>query len=137
DAVLLRSLPYPDADRLVYIGQNCRSGIAGTGEPKFLFCRELSQSFEALPCYSSDGDASGNLSGGNEAEFVRGMRVSEDFFRALGVYPALGRVFTKAEDTPGTERVAILSDGLWRRRFGGNPALIGQTVTLNDKAITV
>ncbi len=137
NAVLLRSLPYPDADRLVYVGQNYRSGIAGTGEPKFLFWREQSQSFEALACYSSYGGASGNLAGGNEAEFVRGLRVSEDFFRTLGVYPALGRVFTKEEDTPGHERVAILSDALWRGRFGGNPALVGQTVTLNDKAITV
>jgi len=68
---------------------------------------------------------------------VRGVRVSEDFFRVLGVYPALGRAFIKAEDTPGSARVAILSDGLWRRRFGGNPALLGQTVLLNDRAVTV
>jgi putative ABC transport system permease protein len=137
NAVLLRPLPYPDADRLVYVGQQFRSGIAGSGEPKFLFWREQAQSFEALTCYSSYGGANGNLAGGNEAEFVRGLRVSEDFFRALGVYPALGRAFTKEEDTHGHERVAILSDKLWRTRFGGNPALIGQTVTLNDKAITV
>jgi len=138
NAVLLRPLPFPEADRLLFVGQSFRGGGPnGSGEPKFMFWREQSQSFEALACYSGYGGADGNLAGGNEAEFVRGLRVSEDFFRAFGVYPALGRAFTTEEDTPGSERVAILSDGLWRRRFGGNPALIGQTVTLNDKAITV
>src|SRR5205085_5184984 len=83
------------------------------------------------------GGARGNLSGGNEAEYVRGLRVSEDFFRVFGVSPALGRAFTKAEDTPGSERVAILSDGLWQRRFGGRKDLIGQTVQFNDQSLTV
>jgi predicted permease len=137
NAVLLRPLPYPDAERLLVVGQQFKSGPLGAGEPKFLFWREQSQSFEALACYSSYGGADGNLAGGNEAEFARGLRVSEEFFRALGVYPALGRAFTKEEDTPGGERVAILCDGLWQRRFGADPALIGQTVTLNDKPVMV
>jgi len=137
NAVLLRPLPYPDADRLLYIGQQFRSDLAASGEPKFLFWREQSQSFEAMAAYSNFGGAGGNLAGGSEAEYVQGSRVSEDFFRALGVYPALGRAFTKEEDTPGAARVAILSDGLWRRRFGGNVALVGQTVLLNDHPVTV
>jgi predicted permease len=137
NAVLLRPLPYPDADRLLYVGQQYRSGLAGSGEPKFLFWREQSNSFEALAAYSSFGGAGGNLSGGNEPEFVRGLRVSEDFFRVLGVYPASGRAFTTAEDTPGSARVAIVSDGLWRRRFGENPELIGQTVLVNDRPVTI
>lgn len=137
NAVLLRPLPYPDAYRLLYIGQQYRSGLAGSGEPKFLFWREQSKSFEALAAYSSFGGAGGNLSGGSEPEFVRGLRVSEDFFRVLGVYPASGRAFTKAEDMPGGARVAIISDGLWRRRFGGNTTLIGQSVLLNDQPVTI
>jgi len=136
NAVLLRPLPYPESDRLLYVGQ-MYSDLAGSGEPKFLFWREQSESFEALACYSSYGGARGNLAGGSEAQFVRGLRVSEDFFRVFGVYPALGRAFTKEEDTPGTARVAILSDGLWRRRFGANAALIGETVLLNDRPVTV
>ncbi len=137
NAVLLRPLPYPEAGRLLFVQQQFKSGLSGVGEPKFLFWREHSQSFEALACYSGYGGAGGNLAGGNEAEYVRGLRVSEDLFRVLGVYPALGRAFTKAEDTPGSARVAILSDGLWQRRFGGRKELIGQTVLLNDEAITV
>src|SRR5436305_2783496 len=101
NAVLLRPLPYPEADRLVYVGQQYRGGLAGSGEPKFLFWREQSRSFEALACYSGYGGAGGNLAGGRESEYVRGVRVSEDFFRVLGVYPAIGRAFTREEDTPG------------------------------------
>lgn len=137
NAVLLRPLPYPEADKLVYVGQQYRDGIAGSGEPKFLFWREQSQSFEALACYSSYGGASANLAGGKEAEHVRGVRVSGDFFRVLGVYPALGRAFTHEEDTPGGPGVVILSDALWQRSFGGDKGLIGKTVTLNDKPVTV
>jgi putative ABC transport system permease protein len=137
NAVLLRPLPYPDADRLVYVGQQFQSGLAGSGEPKFIFWREHSQSFDALAAYSNVGGAGGNLAGGSEAEYVQGSRVSEDFFRAVGVFPALGRAFTKEEDTPGSGRVAILSDGLWHRRFGANVALVGQTVLLNDQPVTV
>jgi putative ABC transport system permease protein len=137
NAVLLRPLPYPDADRLVYVGQQYRGGLGASGEPKFLFWREQSRSFEALACYSGFGGAGGNLAGGSEAEYVRGLRVSEDFFRALGVYPALGRAFTREEDTTGGGRVVILSDGLWRRSFGGDAGLIGKTVTLNGQPATV
>ena len=137
NAVMFRPLPYPEAERLVYVGQQYRGGLAGSGEPKFLFWREQSRSFEALACYSGFGGAGGNLAGGAEAEQVRGVRVSEDFFRALGVYPALGRAFTREEDAPGGARVAILSDGLWRRSFGGDEGLIGKTVTLNGAPTTV
>ncbi|MEW6127979.1 MAG: ABC transporter permease [Acidobacteriota bacterium] len=137
NSVLLRPLPYPDAERLVYVGQKFRSGLAGSGEPKFLFWREHNQSFEALAAYSNFGGAGGNLSSGNEPEFVRGLRISEDFFQVLGVYPALGRPFTQAEDTPGSAPVAILSDGLWQRRFGGDKDLLGKTVLLNDQSVTI
>jgi predicted permease len=137
NAVLLRPLPYPEPDRLVYVGQQYRSGLAASGEPKFLFWREHSRSFEALACYSGFGGAGGNIAGGAEAEHVGGLRVSGDFFRALGVRPALGRAFTREEDTPGGPDVVILSDGLWRRSFGGDEKLLGRTVTLNDRPLTV
>jgi putative ABC transport system permease protein len=137
NAVLLRPLPYPEADRLVYVGQQYRGEVAGSGGPKFLFWREQSQSFEALACYSQYGGAGGNLAGGQEAEYVTGLRVSEDFFRVLRVYPVLGRAFTHEEDTPGGARVGIVSDGLWRRSFGADKDLIGKTVLLNGQPLTV
>src|SRR5688572_23169911 len=137
NAVLLRPLPYPEADRLLFVGQQFRSGPSGAGEPKFLFWHAESQSFEAMSAYSRYGRAGGNLAGGNEAEFVRGMRVSEEFFRVFGIYPAMGRVFSKVDDTQGSEPVAILSDGLWRRRFGADSGLIGKRVLLDDRSLSI
>jgi putative ABC transport system permease protein len=137
NAVLLSPLPYPDADRLLFVGQKFNSGLAGSGEPKFLFWHEHSQSFESLAAYSNYGGAGGNLAGGNEAEYVRGLRVSEEFFRVLGIYPAEGRAFTTAEDTPGSAPVAIMSNGLWQRRFGGDKEILGKTLMLNDQPVTV
>jgi putative ABC transport system permease protein len=137
NAVLLRPLPYPDSQSLVYVGQRFRSSISGSGEPKYLFWREHAQSFEGLACYSTVGTRGGNLTGGSEPEFVRMLRVSENFFGVLGIQPALGRGFTKEEDTPGGARTAILSDALWRNRFGANAALVGQTVTLNEQSVTI
>src|SRR5262245_7655950 len=91
NAVLLRPLPYPEADRLQFLGQQYRTGRDGAGEPKFLFWRAESRSFESMAAYSYFGGAGGNLAGGNEAEYVQGVRGSEDFFRVLGGSPALGQ----------------------------------------------
>ena len=137
NAVLLRPLPYPNADRLVHVGQQFRSGPAGAGEPKFLYWRDHAQSFEELAAYSSSGGADGNLTGGSEPELVRGLRVSEGIFRVLGIYPEIGRPFSKEEDSPGATRTAIISNGLWKRRFGGNKDIIGTSVSLNNKPITI
>ncbi|MFN7929784.1 MAG: ABC transporter permease [Blastocatellia bacterium] len=137
NAVLLRPLPYPDSERLMFVGQQFRSGKGAAGEPKYLFWREQQQSFDALACYSSVGTRGGNLTGGNEAAFVQVLRVSEEFFRVMGVQPAIGRAFTNAEDRLDSGRVAILSDKLWRNRFGADAALVGKTVMLNEQPITV
>jgi putative ABC transport system permease protein len=135
NAVLLRPLPVPQSERLMRIGQQFSDRLVAAGEPKFLFWRDQSQSFEAIAAY--DGRAGGNLAGGNEAEHVAGLRVSFEIFRVLRMNPALGRAFTKDEDAQGSQQVAILSDGLWRRSFGGDPGLIGRTILLNGQSLTV
>jgi putative ABC transport system permease protein len=137
NAVLLRPLPYPESERLMWIGQVYDGNQQAAGEPKFLFWHEHSQLFESMTATSGFGGAGGNLSGGNEAQYVQGFRVSHDFFRVLGVEPALGRAFTEAEDTPGGQRVAILSDALWQRSFAADKSIIGKSVTLNDESITI
>ena len=131
NAVLLRPLPYPDPGRLMQIGQSGTGGDDGSvGEPKFLFWRDQNQTFEAMALYQPIGSGV-NLASGNDAEYVSALKVSLDFFRALGVAPSLGRGFTREEDQPGGERVAIVSDGLWRRRFGADGGLIGKSVAIN------
>jgi putative ABC transport system permease protein len=137
NAVMLRPLPYPEPDRLMWVGQVYNYIQQAAGEPKFLFWREHSQSFEALAATSGFGGASGNLAGGSEAEYVDGLRVSQDFFRVFSVEPALGRAFTEAEDGPNGERVAILSDALWHRSFGADKNVIGRSITLNGESLMV
>ncbi len=137
NAVLLRPLTYPDPGRLMQIGQSGTGGDDGSvGEPKFLFWRDQNQTFEAMALYQPIGSGV-NLASGNDAEYVSALKVSLDFFRALGVAPSLGRGFTREEDQPGGERVAIVSYGLWRRRFGADEGLIGRSVAINGANHTV
>jgi predicted permease len=136
NAVLLRPLPYPESERLVHIGRAFGGGDAGSlNEPKFVFLRDHAQSFEAITGIQGGSDL--YLSEESESEYVGQLRVTADFFRALGVAPAIGRGFTAEEDSPAGERVAILGDGLWRRRFGADAGILGGKISLNGAAYTV
>ncbi|HXI92543.1 MAG TPA: ABC transporter permease [Blastocatellia bacterium] len=137
NAVLLRPLPYAEPDRIMALWPDRPgSSFSGVSESKFVFWREQSQSFEGVAATAGIGSGV-NLSGGNEPEVVSGVRVSADFFRVLGVHPAIGRDFTQQEDSPSGDRVVILTDSLWRRRFGGDPSLADKTVSINAKDYTV
>ena len=135
NAVLLRPLPYDQPDRIMSLAPGF-PGSSNASETKFVFWRDQNQSFDSVAATTGIGSGV-NLSGGNEPEFVSGVRVSADFFRVLGVHPVLGRDFTNEEDSPSGERVVILTDSLWRRRFGGDPQLPGKTVAINARDFTV
>ena len=137
NAVLLRPLPYPHPEQLMQLSQSL-PGIDNdaAGEPKFLFWQEHNRSFAALAIEQAIGSGV-NLAGGSEPEYVSGVKVSKDFFDVLGVQPAIGRGFTAEEDRPGGDRVAILSNGLWRRRFGADAGLVGKTVSINSENFVV
>lgn len=138
NAVLLRPLPYPGSEKLIEVGRAFPGSDFGSNvsEPKFVFLRDNNQSFEAVTATVGMGSNT-YLSDESQTEYIRGWRVSAEFFRVLGVLPARGRGFTKEEDSPAGERVVILSDGLWRRRFGSETGIIGKTITLNDNAYAV
>jgi predicted permease len=136
NAVLLRPLPYPHPEQLMWVGQRFSGSMAAAGEPKFLYWRDNNQSFEAMAATQYLGGGC-NLAGGDEAEYVDGVRVSVDFFRVLGMNPAIGRTFTQEEDKQGGEPAVIMSDGLWRRRFGADPSLIGKAISVNGRSVTV
>ena len=138
NAVLLRPLPYPGSERLMEVGRAFPGSEFGSNvsEPKFVFLRDNNQSFEAVTATVGMGSNT-YLSDESQTEYIRGWRVSADFFRVLGVLPARGRGFTKEEDSPAGERVVILSDGFWRRRFGSETGIIGKTITLNGNAYAV
>jgi putative ABC transport system permease protein len=134
NAVLLRSLPYRDPDRLV--AASYYRGVAGDYAriADFQAWRDQAKAFEQIAAYRTD-DA--DFTGNGEPERLTAGTVSASLFATLGVAPALGRDFTPEDDTDGAAPVVILSDGLWRRRFGGDPQVIGKAITLRGQSLTV
>jgi hypothetical protein len=136
NAVLLRPLPYPKGERLMQLRMRIPPDGGPVSAMKFLFWRENNRTFESMAAYDAIG-AGVNLSGGDEPERIRSVRVSADFFRVYGIFPALGRGFTPEEDSPGGSRVVIISDGLWKRRFGADPMMLGKSLSLSGESYTV
>ena len=134
DGVLLKPLPFRDAERVVRV-TNMRGGnrmVSST--PDFLDFRKESKSFSSLA--GIDNQAM-NLTGGSEPERVSAARVSATFWSLLGVQPAMGRGFAPTEDAQSADRVVVLSDGLWKRRFGADPRIVGKTISLDGNRYTV
>ena len=137
NAVIFRPLPYPEPERLVRANWRWFQGEGqSVTATEFVFWREHSRSFEEAAGVSSTG-AGFNLSGVAEPQRVKGLRVTEGFFRVLGVRPALGRGFVPEEDRPQGPCAAVLTDGLWRGAFGGDAAVVGRDIQLNGRACTV
>jgi putative ABC transport system permease protein len=135
NAVLLRPLPYHESDRLVVLSTNENDGALGnTGYETFVDWRERSRSFERIVAIRSWGGA---LTGQGEPEVIRGLRVSADYFKLLGVSPALGRDFRVEEDRPDTRFVVIISNSLWERRFNSDPRVVGKQLVLSDQPFTI
>lgn len=135
DPVLFQPLPYPASDRLTTIWQIDDHGERGNlGFPTF---RDVAARVPALSSVAAAGYGTATLTGNTEPELLVGQRVSWTFFRTLGVRPALGRDFDAAEDVLNAPRVVILSDGLWRRRFGGDSTIVGRAITLDGRAVSV
>ncbi len=136
NAALLRPLPYPQGDRLVWF--NWRSTRGTMDAVTDLEAQYWSAHTSALQAIATLGEGATNLSAGDgPAEQAVAQQVSHQFFDVLGVHPALGRDFSSEDDRPGGPSLAIISDGLWRRRFGARPDVLGRTVTLNDVAYTI
>ncbi|MCI0486765.1 MAG: ABC transporter permease [Blastocatellia bacterium] len=138
NALLLRPLPYPEAERLAIVATTMRreqAEVRSTSYPDFVDWRDQNTLFEQIAARSSN---SFSLLGAGEPERVNGELVSANYFSLLGVRAALGRTFLPEEDrTPDAQRVAVVGYGLWHRRFGGNPKLVGQTIQLSDGYYTV
>jgi predicted permease len=138
-SVLLRPLPYPDADRLVQVWSDYRQNNGRTEPewltpPDFADWRSGNRSFESMAAYGGWGP---DLTGSGEPASLNGLTVSGDFFTVLGVAPALGRPLLASDDDPGAERAVVLSDGIWRRRFGADPGILGRQIQLGGEPWTV
>ena len=137
NTVLLRPLPYKDPERLVMVWEDAsRQGYPRDtpAAANFVDWRDQNQVFEGMAAIA---DESFNLTGSGDPERLEVRLVSANLFPLLGVEPQLGRVFTAAEDQPGAQHVVLLSYPLWQRRFGGNPGIVGQALTLNGESYVV
>src|SRR3954471_13808587 len=132
--VLLRALPYPEPERLVAVQSVIRGSPTAVSPPDFLDWRAQAKSFSGLAAHFL---STTNLTGTGEPERLTQARVSANFFDVLGIRPARGRGFLAGEDAQTAPRVAVLSDGLWRRRFGADPSVVGRTIRLDDFPTTV
>lgn len=127
NAVLLRPLPFPDPDRLIYFMNTSPQGSGpGASPTKFNTWRAQTAVFEDAAAYRFGVV---NLTGGDDPEQVPSGQVSVDFFRLFGTPVLQGRTFTAEEDRPNGDHVAVLSYGFWQRRFGGQP-MIGHTISV-------
>lgn len=135
DTLLFRPLPYADADRIVTVWQrHSARGREDVAPANFLDWRERSRSFDAISAaipYSFD------YTGGGEPEVFFGAQVTEGFWTAVGMRPALGRAFLPEEHVRGGRRAVILSHGLWQRRFGGDPGIVNRAISLDGDPWTV
>ena len=137
NTLFLRPLSYPEPEQLVRVwGSFPERGLdrANVSWPRFQAWRDQQQSFTEFSAQSFTGFT---LTGRGDPENLNGVRVTENFFRALGVQPLLGRVFTPDEDRPGGANVAVLTHTFWQKRFGGDPNILGQSITLNGTPFTV
>ena len=137
NAVLLRSLPYPDPDRLVRIFFN----EPGIGLRDVRFSKPELDDLETRAGVFEDVtpifEGSENLTGGKQPERVDGVNGSFTYFSMLGVIPQIGRLFGPQDFTPGVAPVAVISDGLWRRAYGADPNVVGRTIGIDGDPITV
>lgn len=135
-AVLLNQLPYRQPERLVALGED----DSGEKRPETIGYataydwRRLNHSFESMSLYR---DATAAIEGQGEPDLLTGLRVNYDFFDTLGIQMHLGRTFLPEEDRPDRRFEIILSHGLWMRRFGGDPNVLGRVIRLNESSFTV
>jgi putative ABC transport system permease protein len=135
NAVLIRPLPIPDPDRLVTVMIKTQQSTGMPASyPQYLDWKNQCQSFQEMAAFQW---FSPNLTGSGVPERLPGLQVSASFFKVLAEPPGKGRDFTEEDDRPGVGRVAIISHGLWERRFGSDLAILGKPVVLNDQPYTI
>jgi putative ABC transport system permease protein len=137
NAVMLRPLPYEQPDRLVWVAErNDKLNLPtfAASVLNYLSWKEQQSTFSQL---GAVGFANFNLTGQGEPEQFGGGTLTPSLFPLLGIKPVLGRAFAEGEDRPGSARVAMIGEGLWKRRFGGDPSIVGRSLTLSGVDYTV
>jgi predicted permease len=135
NGVLFNPLPYPQPEQLVWLAESKPNFATGSiSFPNFQDWQKNNQSFTSM---GLSRGYSYNLTGLGDAEQLRARLISSDFFTVLGVQPAIGRAFVPGEDAIGAAPIAMISGGLWKRKFASSPDVLGKSLTLDGKAYTV
>lgn len=138
NAALVKSLPYPNADRLVHLWETYRGhAIASQREASWPNYQDWLQRYKAFDGMAGFWSMPFAVSESGQPAILPGGGITSSFFTVLGVHPALGRGFSPSDEQPGAGHVAILSDGLWQRRFGGDPSAIGSSIDLSGVNYTI
>src|SRR5215203_4733343 len=137
DGVLLKPLPFPDPEALVrvtsdYTALNIRD--SGLSQPELEAYAQKSEVFESI---AGIWPITANLTGSDRPERVEVLLASGNYFEVLGAHAALGRTFSPADTVPGIATVAVISDGLWRRGFASDPAIVGRTLRIDEDVYEV
>ena len=134
-AALLKPLPFPQPDRLIYAHDTYPAvANASVSWPKFVALRDGTRTLSSLAALAP---GSVTITGRGEPQQVSAYRVSGDYFTVLGTGPHLGRLLNRDDDVPNGGRAIALSYGLWQRRYGGDPKIVGQAITVNGEPFTV
>jgi putative ABC transport system permease protein len=134
DAVLLHPLPYPEPDRLVIVAENLKHfnlAKIPASPPEVVDYRNMATSFSSIA--AMEDSTTFTFTGGSNPEVVQGTKITASLFSMLGVQPIIGGLFTAEAEQPGKDHIAVISEGLWKRRFGGDRAVIGRSVELNQE----
>jgi len=144
DAVMLRPLPYTDPDRVVVLWEELSTSLVGPGvvglpiapmrtsvaPANYVDYQARVRAFDSLAAFAPTGR---NVTGDGTPERVPAEEVTASYFRVVGVSPAMGRAFLDSENVAGNDRVAVISHGLWQRRYGADPAIVGRVIELNGQ----
>ena len=137
NAVLLRALPFADPDRLVMYWEDASFAGFPRNTPAAANYADIKAQNQVFEGVAATNRRSFNLTGDGEPEKVDSYAVTADFFPLLGVKPALGRAILPEEDKPGASKVVMLSYGLWQKRYGGEPNIVGRQLLLSGEKYTV
>ena len=136
DTIMLRPLPFRDPGQLVRLYETeAAPGNYPFAGPDFLDWRAQNKTFQDMALFAWSGDM--NLSGEGRPDHVFAVPTQANFFALLGAQPILGRTWMPGEDQPGKDQVAVLSYGLWREHFAGDPGVVGRTIALNSKKYSI
>jgi len=137
NTVLLKPLAFPEPERIVSLMNSSPQGsFPAASVPKYNTWRRQTQVLEDVAAFDTGGPGL-NLGGGDHPEQLKGIHVSYEFFHLFGAQAAIGRTFTAEEDRPRGGNVIVLLNGLWQRRFGSDPGIVGKALTLGGESYTV